>query len=304
MQPAGPGYRVAGNHVTWENWDFRVGFNGREGLLLHMVGYTQNGRRRPVLYRASIAEMVVPYGTPERSHYRKNVFDSGELGFGRMANSLTLGCDCLGTIHYFDAVVPNLFGAPRTIENAVCLHEEDAGLAWKHFDVRSGRTEVRRARKLVISSISTIGNYEYASYWYLHQDGRIEYEMKATGIINTAGCHPGQPGKYGSEVAPGILGHIHQHIFCARLDMDVDGSANTVVECDTIARRRTGEPVRQRVLCRGTTADDGKRSAARQSISRTCATGRSSIRRPGTGSASRPPTSWRPGPRSSLHRSR
>ena len=54
--------------------------------------------------------MVVPYGTPERSHYRKNVFDSGELGFGRMANSLTLGCDCLGAIHYFDAEVPTVFG--------------------------------------------------------------------------------------------------------------------------------------------------------------------------------------------------
>ena len=87
----------------------------------------------------------------------------------------------------------------------------------------------------MISSISTIGNYEYASYWYLHQDGRIEYEMKATGIINTAGCHPGHPGKYGTEVAPGIVGHIHQHIFCARLDMEVDGPNNTVVECDTIA---------------------------------------------------------------------
>jgi primary-amine oxidase len=235
VQPTGPGYRVEGNKVTWENWDFRVGFNGREGLVLHTIGYTHQGRRRPVAYRASIAEMVVPYGTPERSHYRKNVFDSGEIGFGRMANSLKLGCDCLGTIHYFDAVVPDLFGAARTIENAICLHEEDAGLSWKHFDVRSGRTEVRRARRLVISSISTIGNYEYASYWYLHQDGRIEYEMKATGIINTAGCHPGNPGRYGTEVAPGIVGHIHQHIFCARLDMEVDGTNNTVVECDTIA---------------------------------------------------------------------
>jgi primary-amine oxidase len=235
VQPAGPGYRVDGNKVSWENWDFRVGFNGREGLVLHTIGYTHLGRRRPVVYRASIAEMVVPYGTPERSHFRKNVFDSGEIGFGRMANSLTLGCDCLGTIHYFDAVVPDLFGAPRKIENAICLHEEDAGLSWKHFDVRSARTEVRRARKLVISSISTIGNYEYASYWYLHQDGRIEYEMKATGIINTAGCHPGHPGKYGTEVAPGVVGHIHQHIFCARLDMEVDGPNNTVVECDTIA---------------------------------------------------------------------
>jgi primary-amine oxidase len=235
VQRQGPGFRVDGNRVSWENWDFHVGFNGREGLVLNTVSYTHNHTRRPVLYRASIAEMVVPYGTPERSHYRKNVFDSGELGFGRMANSLTLGCDCLGVIHYFDAVVPDLFGGARTIKDCICLHEEDAGLAWKHFDVRTNRTEVRRARKLVISSISTIGNYEYASYWYLHQDGRVEYEMKATGIINTSGCHPGQPGKYGTEVAPGIVGHIHQHVFCARLDMEVDGPNNSVTECDTIA---------------------------------------------------------------------
>jgi primary-amine oxidase len=235
VQPHGAGFKVDGQRVTWENWDFRVGFNGREGLVLNTVGYTVGGRRRPVLYRASIAEMVVPYGSPERSHYRKNVFDSGEIGFGRMANSLKLGCDCLGVIHYFDAVVPDAFGNPRTIENCICLHEEDAGLSWKHFDVRTERTEVRRARKLVISSISTIGNYEYAFYWYLHQDGRIEYEMKATGIINTAACHPGDPGRYGAEVAPGIVGHIHQHLFSARLDVEIDGPNNTVVECDTIA---------------------------------------------------------------------
>jgi primary-amine oxidase len=235
VQPQGPGYRVEGNRVVWENWDFRVGFNGREGLVLHTIGYTHGGRRRPVLYRASISELVVPYGTPERSHHHKNVFDHGEIGFGRMANSLTLGCDCLGVIHYFDAVVPDVVGNARTINNCICLHEEDAGLSWKHVDVRTERAEVRRARRLVISSISTIGNYEYASYWYLHQDGRIEYEMKATGIINTAACLPGEPGRFGAEVAPGIVGHIHQHIFCARLDVEIDGPNNTVVECDTNA---------------------------------------------------------------------
>jgi primary-amine oxidase len=147
VQPDGAGFVVQGNQVVWENWDFRVGFNGREGLVLYTIGYTQDGKRRPIVYRASIAEMVVPYGTPERSHYRKNVFDSGELGFGRMANSLTLGCDCLGVIHYFDAVVADLFGNPRTIERCICLHEEDAGMSWKHFDLRTDRTEVRRARK-------------------------------------------------------------------------------------------------------------------------------------------------------------
>ncbi len=59
--------------------------------------------------------------------------------------------------------------------------------------------------------------------------------MKATGIINTAACIPGTPQEYGTEVAPGVVGHIHQHIFCARLDMEVDGPENTVVECDTVA---------------------------------------------------------------------
>lgn len=236
VQPEGPGFVVEGHKVTWENWDFHVGFSAREGLILHAIGYTHNGKRRPVLHRAAIAEMVVPYGTPDGNHYRKNVFDNGELGFGRMANSLKLGCDCLGHIHYFDAVVSDVFGNPRTIKQCICLHEEDAGLSWKHYDMRNERTEVRRARKLVISSISTIGNYEYASYWYLHQDGRVEYEMKATGIINTAACRPGEPGKYGAEVAPGIVGHIHQHVFCARLDMEVDGPNNSVVECNTVAK--------------------------------------------------------------------
>ncbi|MDQ0467489.1 primary-amine oxidase [Labrys wisconsinensis] len=235
VQPAGPGFTVEGNKVTWENWDFRVGFNGREGLVLQSLGYTLGARRRPILYRASLAEMVVPYGTPDEPHYRKNVFDSGEYGFGKLANSLSLGCDCLGHIHYFDVCLPDLLGNPRRIENAICLHEEDAGLAWKHFDFRSERTEVRRLRRLVLSSITTVGNYEYASYWYLYQDGRIEFEMKATGIINTAACMPGTPQTYGTEVAPGLVGHNHQHVFCARLDMEVDGPGNTVVECDTVA---------------------------------------------------------------------
>ncbi len=235
VQPNGPGFKVEGNKITWENWDVRVSFNGREGLVLNNLAYTIAGKRRPILYRASLAEMVVPYGTPERSHYRKNVFDSGEYGFGRLANSLSLGCDCLGHIHYFDVALPDIMGNPRIIENCICLHEEDAGLGWKHYDFRSDRTEVRRLRKLVISSITTVGNYEYASYWYLFQNGTIEFEMKATGIINTAACKPGTPQKYGTEVAPGVVGHIHQHVFSARLDMEVDGPNNTVVECNTYA---------------------------------------------------------------------
>lgn len=235
VQPDGPSFTLEGNLLSWDNWDVRIGFNGREGLVLHQLGYTVGGERRSVAYRLSLAEMVVPYGTPEGIHYRKNVFDSGEYGFGKLVNSLALGCDCLGHIQYLDVVLPDMLGNPRLIPSGICIHEEDAGLAWKHFDFRTERTETRRTRKLVISSITTVGNYEYCCYWYLFRDGTIEFEMKATGIINTVGCIAGSEQKYGTEVSPGVVGYNHQHVFCMRLDMEVDGPNNTVVECDTVA---------------------------------------------------------------------
>jgi primary-amine oxidase len=33
---------------------------------------------------------------------------------------------------------------------------------------------------------------------------------------------------------PGVMGQIHQHLFCARLDMSVDGTENSVVECNVV----------------------------------------------------------------------
>ncbi len=228
-QPEGVNFQIEGRKLTWDRWSFVIGFNAREALTFHDI--TFDGR--PIMYRASIVEMVVPYGSPDNGHYRKNVFDIGEYGIGKLANSLKLGCDCLGAIEYLDVHMNTMAGEPLTIEKAICIHEEDSGLLWKHMDFRTERTETRRGRKLVVSCICTVGNYEYALYWYFYLDGMIEFEMKATGIINTAACIPGQPGKYGREVLPGVVGQIHQHIFCARLDMAIDGDANSVVECNS-----------------------------------------------------------------------
>jgi primary-amine oxidase len=231
VQPEGPSFVLDGHAITWDKWSLVIGFNAREGLTLHDIRFDD----RPIVNRAALAEMVVPYGATENGHFRKNVFDIGEYGLGKLTNSLTLGCDCLGHIAYLDADLNTMTGDIFHIEKAICIHEEDNGILWKHWDFRTERTEIRRGRKLVISSIATVGNYEYASYWYFTQDGMIEFEMKATGIINTSACLPGQPTKYGTEVAPGLQGHIHQHAFCARLEMAVDGSGNSIVECNTQA---------------------------------------------------------------------
>jgi primary-amine oxidase len=228
-QPEGPSFTLDGHAVSWQKWSLRIGFTPREGLVLHQVGYDG----RPIIYRASLAEMYVPYGDPAPTHRFKNVFDQGEYGIGWMANSLTLGCDCVGHIQYFDGVVNDNDGGAVTIPNAVCMHEEDAGIGWKHTDFRTGAVQVRRRRRLVISTIVTVGNYEYGYFWYLYTDGHIEYEIKLTGVISTGAIAPGEKPKHGTLVAPGLYGPHHQHFFCMRLDMSVDGTANRVVQVDS-----------------------------------------------------------------------
>ena len=237
-QPEGPSFEVEGNKVRWQKWNLRVGFNPREGLVLHCVGYEDKGRVRPIMYRGSLSEMVVPYGDPEARNFRRNAFDVGEYGIGMLANSLVLGCDCLGEIYYFDAVLHDNRGNVMDIPNAICMHEEDFGILWKHTDWRTRQAEVRRSRRLVISFIATVGNYEYGFYWYFYLDGTIEYQIKLTGIIHTSAATPGEAPKYGTLVAPQLIGPIHQHFFNMRLDMSVDGEGNSVYEVNTVAEPR------------------------------------------------------------------
>ncbi|KAK1091443.1 peroxisomal copper amine oxidase [Friedmanniomyces endolithicus] len=184
-----------------------------------------------------VPKMVVPYGNPERPHQRKHAFDLGEYGGGYMTNSLALGCDCKGAIHYMDAAFVNRAGEPQVIKNAICIHEEDAGILFKHTDFRDESCTVTRARKLVVSHVFTAANYEpvYCVYWIFHQDGTIQLEIKLTGILNTYSLNPGESAApWGTEVYPGVNAHNHQHLFCLRVDPNVDGSDNTVFEVDAV----------------------------------------------------------------------
>jgi len=235
-QPEGASFTVDGNHVKWANWAFRVGFTPREGLVIHQLSYQDGDRIRPVANRLSLVEMVVPYGDPSPVQHRKNAFDAGEYNVGALANSLELGCDCLGEIQYFDGVVCDSHGHPITIKNAVCMHEEDDSIAWKHYDFRTDTAEVRRSRKLIISFIATVANYEYGFYWHLYLDGTIELLIKATGILSTTAQDPAAPKTvYGQSLNnDGLYGPIHQHMFNVRMDLEIDGDRNSVVEVDTV----------------------------------------------------------------------
>ena len=237
-QPEGVSFTMDGNELSWCGFSMHVGFNYREGIVLSDVRVDDpyEKRERTLFNRISMVEMVVPYGCPEPPHHRKHAFDVGEYGSGFMTNSLQLGCDCKGAIHYLDGVVAISSGEAAVIKNAICIHEEDNGLLYKHTDFRDGSVISARDRKLVISQIITAANYEYGFYHIFHLDGTYQVEMKLTGMLNTYPLHPSEEAApYGTEVAKRVTAHNHQHIFSLRIDAEIDGPSNTVIQSDAVA---------------------------------------------------------------------
>ncbi|KAG5639662.1 hypothetical protein H0H81_008823 [Sphagnurus paluster] len=255
VQPQGVSFSINGHELEWQNWKMHIAFTQREGIALSTITYNDHGEIRPIIYRLSLAEMVVPYGAPDHPHPRKFAFDSGEYGMGTMANELSLGCDCLGQIHYLPGTYVAHNGNANVIKNAICIHEEDAGVLWKHTDYRiKGRSQTVRRRRLVVSMVCTLANYgqdpypcpsrpsqplkyttEYIWNYHFYQDGSIEFEVRLTGILQAYLADKDEaPSPFGTHVAPQINAQNHQHLFSVRIDPMIDGLHNSVVEADVV----------------------------------------------------------------------
>jgi primary-amine oxidase len=229
IQPEGASFQVAqegtSSVLAWQKWQFRVGFNQREGMVLYDIRYDN----RSLFYRLSMSDMNIPYADPRHPFHKKSAFDLGDAGAGIMANNLKLGCDCLGSIHYLSAVLSDDKGGVLDMPNVVCIHEQDAGIGWKHTNYRTGRAAVVRSRELVLQSIITVSNYEYILAFIFNQAGEIGYEIRATGILSTQPIDDGIEVPFGTVVHPGVLAVHHQHIFSLRVDPNIEGTDNRLV---------------------------------------------------------------------------
>ena len=234
-QPEGPSYEIRDGEVIWQNWHFRFGMHPREGLILYTVAYEDRGRLRPLLYRAALSEMVVPYADPGPAWFFRNAFDEGEYGIGHMTYPEESGTDAPADARFFSALFADERGEPFEIPRAVALYERDGGLLWKHVDEKTEINQSRRARELVLQWIPTVGNYEYGFSWIFHQDGTLQMDVVLTGIMEPKTV-AGQHDSYGHLVSPDIEAVHHQHFFNFRLDLDVDGANdNSVVEMNTVS---------------------------------------------------------------------
>jgi primary-amine oxidase len=230
--PAGSNVQIAGNQITWDRWSLRVGVDPRRGLEVHDVSFDDAGHKRSVLYSGSVSEIIAPYGDSSFSTWYPR--DEGDYGMGIYSQtSAVMGNDAPTNAAFLDATMHDHLGRPITVPRAIAIYERDGGILWRHAN-RS-----RRARQLVVSGFSTIDNYDYQFNWIFNQDGAIEGEVVLSGIMNVSGghvfdsTHAEGHSQTGHLVAPQVNAPNHQHFFSYRLDLDVDGAANTVYTTET-----------------------------------------------------------------------
>lgn len=228
---AGKNFKINGSQLKWENWQFRFSVNPRRGLEIYDVKYIDNGKKRSILYRASLSEIVTPYGDPE--WYSWYPSDEGDLNFANYALVPTTDYDVLPNSTFRPAITHDSKGNAKKIRRSVAIYEKYGGLRWRHYN------NSRRAKDLVLSSHFMVDNYDYVVSWLFKQNGSISVEVSLTGMINY-GLNKKQRlerSELGANrsasntlVAPGVFGPVHQHFFNFRLDFDIDGSKNTAAE--------------------------------------------------------------------------
>ncbi|MDX1617589.1 MAG: hypothetical protein R3224_02305 [Balneolaceae bacterium] len=242
-QPYGMNYTIRGHQVITPYWKFRYGVHNREGLVIYDVQYFDPFQKdwRYIMYRGSIAEMIVNYGSPELDEASNNYFDQGEFRFFQEKNRpLNAGADAPENATYIDAVVHDDKANPVKIDSAVAIFEGYGGALWRHGKVG------RRATDLSIKYYLKAGNYDYGFEWVFKEDGTIQVNNELQGIVHIHSVdrtddtsypedehYNGSP--YGVLVHPNVEANNHQHWHVWRLDLDVDGLNNTVAELNNIS---------------------------------------------------------------------
>lgn len=239
QQPQGATFKLNKNEVTWQNWKFRYLMHPREGLTLYQVSYNDRGKIRPILYRAGLSEMVVPYADTAPSWVVRSAFDVGEYRYGWLSTALAKGKDVPTNALLLDALFADDSGSPSVSKDVIAIYEKDAGILWRHYDSNTETYEGHRSRELVLTTVAAIGNYDYGINWVFHEDGTLEVQTDLTGIMLVKGTEAVTEGhhseQFGHLVAPNVLAINHQHFINFRLDFDVDGIANRVTEMKVAA---------------------------------------------------------------------
>jgi primary-amine oxidase len=245
---------ATGRLVQWKNWSFHYRMDRRAGLIVSLVRYRDGDRDRLVLYRGSIAELFVPYMDPDPNWAFRTWLDVGENDFGFMASELRSGIDCPADAAFLDALLSDSRGEPLHGASVACLFARDAGAPlWRHAEGINRSYAGRPAVELVLRTIESVGNYDYVIDWVLTEAGVIRIDVGATGIDEVKGVaarnmtdpSAAKETVSGMLVAPNLAAINHDHFLSFRLDVDIDGIANTLLRQKLVPQPAAGDTGRR-----------------------------------------------------------
>jgi primary-amine oxidase len=254
VSPQGPNYTIDGSVISWDKWNFHLRVDKRLGPVMSRITYRDGNQKRQVAYQLSTAEMFVPYMDPSQTWAYRAYMDIGEYGFGALSSPLKPGSDCPVNATFLDAVVSDDHGKPLTLKNVVCVFERDTGdPLWRHYEFFTDSHESRPNVELVVRMAPEVGNYDYLLDYAFNRNGEIEVRVGAYGIIATKGVATrnmhdptaAADTQYGTLVAPNLVGVNHDHFMSFRVDLDVDGQDNRLVEDKFVKRTLSGNPLRR-----------------------------------------------------------
>lgn len=227
---------INGYHINWHKWKYQYSMDPVHGLQLYHIRYVADGEERLIIYKLSISEMFVPYGADGETWRWRGIFDAGEYGLGKYASPLMLGRDVPINAKLLSCVqLDDTSGKVSKLEGCIAVYERDASPVYKHYNEDLGVDDAISATDMIITFVSTVGNYDYIFNFIFSMDGNIEVLVYATGILLLRGVlnEKNDPNCIedckdyvnGNTIAP-----VHQHFFNYRIDFDIDGANNMLTQ--------------------------------------------------------------------------
>ncbi len=228
--PADPRIDIDGHRITFGSWSLHAALDDQFGLVVADVHFADGDRSRSILHEGHVSEIFVPYMDPTESWAFRTYLDAGEFGVGTLASPLLPGVDCPASARYIESNHLTPTARIQTRPRSICVFSEPLrGPMWRHYEALNDLSAGATGDALVVRAISSIAHYDYVFDWVFGPSGEIEIRIGATGIDAVKALRGNDNAPEGNRVTPDLIAVLHDHFFSLRLDLDIDGSRNTLV---------------------------------------------------------------------------
>lgn len=193
-------------------------------MQLHNIKY--KGER--IIYEVGLQEALAHYASSSDPFQGSNAYLDTEYGFGTTTWQLVSGFDCPAYATYLNTSF-YLGERSHTHPSSICLFEFDTGYPIQRHTAPT-YVSVTKNIAFIVRSAATVGNYDYLFDYEFYFDGSIRISVRASGYIQSSFWTSDMGTQDGFHIHDNLAGSMHEHVLNYKLDLDVAGTANSLVK--------------------------------------------------------------------------